>query len=140
MLLRWLLMTKKLGAAAAFLLAVVVGVVFMSRPPVAPIQVTEDCVEGVLDPRVPVVGKVCGEPTPAPDEPLTPTKPPDPPQKFPIQWGTCAEIASSRQRAEDAWLREVLASTVQDSPLFGVATWSMEAAECAARRWRLAGL
>ena len=98
-----------------------------------------DCTEVVLDPRVPVMAKVCGEAPPvappAEPEPLEPTKPPD---LVPVIWGPCAEIASSRQRSEDAWLREVLASTVQNSPLFGVAEWSMSAAECAAYRERIA--
>jgi hypothetical protein len=56
-----------------------------------------------------------------------------------VVWGPCEDLHSSRMDAEDAWLRKVLASTVDGDPLFGVAAWSMEAAECAARRWRLAG-
>ena len=132
-------MTKKLGAAAAFLLAVVVGVVFMSRPPDPPVQVAEDCVEGVLDPRVPVIGKVCGEPGSAPilDEPLEPTKPPD---LVPVIWGPCENSGtlSGRQRAEDAHLVKILASNVDNDPLFGGPEWAMQSAECSARRERLA--
>jgi len=76
-------------------------------------------------------------PTPIVDEPLQPTKPPTI-LPAPAKWWPCAEIHSSRMDAEDAWLRKVLASTVDGDPLFGVAVWSMSAAECAARRERLA--
>jgi len=76
-------------------------------------------------------------PTPAPvvNEPVEPIKPPANPAA--VTWGPCEDLRSSRIEAEDAWLKKVLASTVQDDTLFGVAAWSMEAANCAARRERL---
>ena len=99
-----------------------------------------DCTEVVLDPRVPVVAKVCGEvlpvAPPAEPEPLEPTKPP---VEAPVEWGPCenAGTLSGRQRSEDAWLREVLASPL-DYPTWGVPEWAAQAAECAAYRERMA--
>ena len=77
-------------------------------------------------------------PTPEPYvyEPLEPI-PPHGRQRDTV-WGPCAEVLSSRQRAEDAHLVKVLASKVEGDPLFGGPAWGMESAECAARRWRLA--
>jgi hypothetical protein len=46
-------------------------------------------------------------------------------------------VLSGRQRAEEAWLREVLASPL-DYPTWGVPEWAAEAAECAAYRDRIA--
>jgi hypothetical protein len=41
---------------------------------------------------------------------------------------------------EDASLRRVIASAIDDDPRFGLPDLGMAAAECGARRWRKAGL
>lgn len=42
-------------------------------------------------------------------------------------------------KVQDAALRAVLKSQVQDDPLFGYTDLTMQLAECASRRWREAG-
>lgn len=81
-----------------------------------------------------------------------PTPVPEPPAPAPVEhWGPCAWSIkaerdkyeagreSARLNTEDRFLRAVLASQVGDDPLFGGTVAMMEAAECAALRWRLAG-
>ena len=111
---------KKLLGLGVILAAVLIGLwQFHGTPspvgPVAPVAVPD------IGPAV--------EPTPAPLEPwIEPTMWP--------HWPSC----SSRpmvQAQEDAALRAVLASPLTDDPLFGGSEMRMEAAECAARRWRL---
>jgi hypothetical protein len=126
-------------AAAAIVVALAGTWLNVRRYQGAPLpSPSPDCIEGVLDPRG-VVAKVCGEipPMAPPDaEPLEPTKPPVIPA---VEWGPCSEpgVLSSRQRAEDAWLREVLASK-RDYPTWGVPEWAAQAASCAAYRDRIA--
>ena len=109
---------KKAALALVAAAAVILGV-YLSRP--APEVCYPDLGPAVTLPSVP-------------DEPLEPTKPPT---VSAVEWGPCenAGTLSSRQRSEDAWLREVLV-TVKDGPLFGVPEWAMQAASCAAYRDR----
>lgn len=115
---------KKILAGVAVLLVAVGAAVFWPR-------------DRVVEAPPPVV-EATPLPVGPPFEPLEPVRPLDQPPKFPVHWGGCAS-AAQRTTAEDAWLKRVLASTIQNDPQFGVAAWSMEAAECAARRWRLSG-
>ena len=56
----------------------------------------------------------------------------------PAERWVCA-FASEYHRIEDSFLRTVLGSPIDDDPLFGLSEYGMDAAECAARRWRLEG-
>jgi hypothetical protein len=52
-------------------------------------------------------------------------------------WGACS--VSVTRRIEDAYLSDALGSVVDYDPRFGLTDLGIEAAECAARRWRLEG-
>ena len=112
---------KKAALALVAAGAVFVGV-YLSRPAAEPV-----C--------YPDLGPVTS-PSPPDLEPLEPTKPPVIPA---VEWGPCSEpgVLSSRQRSEDAWLREILVSPL-DYPTWGVPEWAAQAASCAAYRERIA--
>jgi hypothetical protein len=55
-------------------------------------------------------------------------------------YGPCATRAMVQSAVEDVWLRDVLkAPDTGWDPTFGRPVYGLEAAECAARRWRLEG-
>ena len=115
--------TKKAGLGVVVVLLAGGGVIYVrNRPTPAPVCYPD------LGPAVTLPS--------VPDEPLEPTKPPVVPVAAPLEW-LCENpgTLSSRQRSEDAWLREILASPL-DWPPWGVPEWAAQAAECAARRER----
>lgn len=75
-------------------------------------------------------------PKPAPDViPAAAPAAPIPKPVTPANWGVCG----SHSGEEDSALAIVLASRVENDPLFGESERTMEAASCAAYRWRLEG-
>ena len=131
-------MKRLLGVIAILLVAAAAGVYFAkSGTPLTTLPGPNDTV------TVPIP-----EPAPTPFEPTT--RPAPEPGRL-KHWGACAtkghadgrpwkpsDYGFGRVRFEDASLRAVLASTVEDSPLFGIPEIGMQGANCAAKRERLA--
>lgn len=115
-------MRNKILAGIAVLLVAVGAGVFWPRDRVveAPPPITETPAEEIiLHPE-------------EPDEPVA-----EPAKEAP--WGACGG-SKGRTQIEDQSLKAVLASRVDNDPLFGYTARTMEQAECSARRWRLSGL
>ena len=110
---------KKAALALAVAAAVILGV-YLSRP--APELTTLPGPDSVITPVFPDA--------PA-GAPITTTRPAPRPGRLRWRCGTS-------QRFEDASLRAVLASRLQNDPLFGQRVLGMEAAECSAYRERMA--
>lgn len=89
-------------------------------------------------PRVVPVPPWTPPPITVPDgpwEPLPIPEPPVPPAVVPAHW-SCNQAGPD---IEDRSLHIILASQVQNDPLFGQPEITMERAECASRRWSREG-